>query len=316
MQQPLVSVIIPCYNQGQYIDEAVDSVLAQTYQNLEIIIVNDGSTDELSIEILGNYKKTKTTVLHTANKGLPSARNYAIKMSKGKYILPLDADDKIGSTYMEKAVNLLEANTNLGVVYCKAEFFGDQTGKWDLPEYKFPDILLVNVIFCCGFFRKDDWEKVGGYNHEMIYGWEDYDFWLSIIELGREVQCIPNVLFYYRRKSDSMVEFIKGQREVYCYSTIFKKHHNLYFQNIEIIFSNLVFLRSELERSQSLLHHTQSELERSQSHLQHTQSELERSQAELDRSQSVIAGIKASKFWKLRNYWFAFKKIAGVKIDD
>ena len=279
MQQPLVSVIIPCYNQGQYIDEAVDSVLAQTYQNFETIIVNDGSTDELSIEILGSYKKTKTTVLHTANKGLPSARNYAIKMSNGKYILPLDADDKIGSTYIEKAVDLLEANSNIGIVYCEAEFFGDRMGKWDLPKYKFPDILLDNVIFCSGFFRKGDWEKIGGYNHEMIYGWEDYDFWLSIIELGREVHCIPDALFYYRRKSGSMVEIMKKQHHVYSYATIFKNHHNLYSQNVEAIFSNLILLRSRLHQAQS----------------------------ELERLQGNILAMESSKFWKLRQLWFKIK---------
>jgi len=284
MQHPLVSVIIPCYNQGQYIDEAVDSVLAQTYQNLEIIIVNDGSTDELSIEILRSYKKTKTTVLHTANKGLPSARNYAIKMSKGKYILPLDADDKIGSTYIEKAVNLLEANSNIGIVYCEGELFGDQMGKWYLPKYKFPDILLDNVIFCSGFFRKNDWERVGGYNYEMIYGWEDYDFWLSIIELGREVHCISDTLFYYRRQFGSMVELIKDHHHLYSYIIMCKKHPDLYFHKFVIVLSVIITLRSDL---------------------QHTRSKLER-------SQSRILAMESSKFWKLRQRWFRIKNKLGL----
>ena len=302
MQHPLVSVVIPCYNQGQYINEAVDSVLAQSYQNFEIVIVNDGSTDELSIEILKNYKNIKTTVLHTTNKGLPSARNYAIEMSNGKYILPLDADDKIGSTYIEKAVNLLESDNNIGIVYCKADLFGDQTGIWHLPEYRFPDILLDNVIFCSGFFRKGDWEEVGGYNHEMIYGWEDYDFWLSIIELGRDVNRISEVLFYYHRKSGSMVELMKEHHHVYSYTKMFKRHFNLYSQNIETIFSNLVSLRLRLQ-------HTQSELERSQSQLLYTQSELER-------SQSIINAMLTSKFWKIRKIWFSLKNIIRTKTND
>ena len=89
-----VSVIIPCYNQGQYIEEAVKSVLAQTYQNFEIIIVNDGSTDEFTNKLLSDYDKQKTKVLHTDNQGLASARNNGIKVAKGKYILPLDADER------------------------------------------------------------------------------------------------------------------------------------------------------------------------------------------------------------------------------
>jgi glycosyltransferase involved in cell wall biosynthesis len=97
-----VSVIMPCYNQGQYIDEAVDSVLTQTYQNYEIIIVNDGSTDEFTNEKLKNYNKPKTQVIHTANQGLSAARNNGIHASNGEFILPLDADDKIANTYLER----------------------------------------------------------------------------------------------------------------------------------------------------------------------------------------------------------------------
>lgn len=113
----------------------------------------------------------------------------------------------------------------------------------------------------------------------MIYGWEDYDFWLSIIELGREVHSIPDALFYYRRKSGSMVEIMKEQHHVYSYATIFKNHHNLYSQNVEAIFSNLVLLRSRLHQTQS----------------------------ELERSQGNILAMESSKFWKLRQLWFKIK---------
>ncbi|MDB9522395.1 glycosyltransferase [Dolichospermum circinale CS-1225] len=239
-QYPVVSVIIPCYNQGQYIDEAVDSVLAQSYQNFEIIIVNDGSTEPETIEILKIYNKPKTRVIHTHNQGIALARNHGIEISNGKYILPLDADDKIGNIYIEKAVELLAANNNLGIVYCEAELFGNKTGKWEIAEYRFPDILLGNMIFCSGFFRKSDWQKVGGYNSKMIYGWEDYDLWLSIIELGREVYRIPNVLFFYRRKNESMSELMDKQKSIYSYIQLFKNHPKLYAQNIKIVLPKIV----------------------------------------------------------------------------
>ncbi|MBE9218224.1 glycosyltransferase family 2 protein [Dolichospermum flos-aquae] len=239
-QYPVVSVIIPCYNQGQYIDEAVDSVLAQSYQNFEIIIVNDGSTEPETIEILKSYNKPKTRVIHTHNQGIALARNHGIEISNGKYILPLDADDKIGNIYIEKAVELLAANNNLGIVYCEAELFGNKTGKWEIAEYRFPDILLGNMIFCSGFFRKSDWQKVGGYNSKMIYGWEDYDLWLSIIELGREVYRIPNVLFFYRRKNESMSELMDKQKSIYSYIQLFKNHPKLYAQNIKIVLPKIV----------------------------------------------------------------------------
>jgi len=104
---PTVSVIVPCYNQGIYLDEAIQSVLGQTYQDFEIIIVDDGSDDGLTgltNDLLRDYRRKRTRVIRTENRGVVSARNTAISHARGKYILPLDADDRIGSEYLEKAV--------------------------------------------------------------------------------------------------------------------------------------------------------------------------------------------------------------------
>lgn len=245
---PTVSVIIPCYNQGHYIDEAVGSVLNQTYQDLEIVIVNDGSTDANTIAILKSYSRVKTVVIHTDNQGLASARNNGIQAARGEYILPLDADDKISKTYVEKAVSLLQANENLGIVYSEAEFFGSRTGKWRLSQYHFPSILLDNVIFCSGFFRRSDWQKIGGYRANMKYGWEDYDFWLSMIELGRQIHRIPEPLFFYRKTSRSMADSMSREAYIYSYSQLFKNHPQLYSENIEVLFAEIVDLRALIYR--------------------------------------------------------------------
>lgn len=244
---PKVSVIIPCYNQGQYLDEAVESVLAQTYQNFEIIIVNDGSTEPYTNQILKDYNKPKTVVIKTENYGLASARNTGIKVAKGEYILPLDADDKIENTYIEKAIRVLDTNENIGIVYCDAQHFGERHEQWS-PEYRFPDILLRNMIFCSGFFRKTDWEKTNGYDNKMIYGWEDFDFWLSLIELGREVFRIPEVLFYYRKYSNSMLESMTQEHKIYSYTRLFENHPQLYIENIKTIFAEIVNLKVAIEQ--------------------------------------------------------------------
>ena len=119
-----VSIIIPCYNQGQYVDDAVSSCLAQTYDNIEIIIVNDGSTDKFTNDFLSKYQRPKTKVINKRNEGLAEARNTGINNATGKYILPLDADDKIAPTYVEKAVQIIEQDESVGIVYCLAEYFG------------------------------------------------------------------------------------------------------------------------------------------------------------------------------------------------
>lgn len=244
VQNPKVSVIIPCYNLGQYVDEAVESVLGQTLQDFEIIIVNDGSTDENTNEILRNYDRPKTRVITTENQGVSAARNTGIKACSGEYILCLDADDKIGNTYLEKAVEVLDNNENVGIVYCEVEFFGERSGKWELPKYHFPSILLFNCIHSVGMYRKSDWQKTGGYNSNMIYGWEDYDFWLYVIELGREVVRLPEVLLYYRQRSDSRDKAVKQEQFIQIYSQIFRNHQKLYADNIEVVFKHILDLRS------------------------------------------------------------------------
>ncbi|MBW1698264.1 MAG: glycosyltransferase [Deltaproteobacteria bacterium] len=223
-----VSVVIPCYNQGRFLDEAVDSVLAQTFDDFEIIVVNDGSTDPDTIELLSQYDRPKTRVIHTPNRGLASARNTGIQEAKGEYILPLDADDRIGREYLEKAVRILDSDPAVGIVYCMAEFFGQKTGPWDLPDFSLERMLVDNLIFCSGFFRKSDWERVGGYDPNMMYGWEDWDFWLSIIELNRKVIRIPEILFFYRSMENSMIDRMGEEKQVLMRLRIYQKHKRLY----------------------------------------------------------------------------------------
>jgi glycosyltransferase involved in cell wall biosynthesis len=239
---PKVSVIIPCYNQGQYLNEAVDSVLNQTFQDFEILIVNDGSTDEFTNNLLKEYNRPKTKVVHTSNQGLPSARNNGIREAQGIYILPLDADDKIGNTYLEKAVKILDNHPNIGIVYCEAEFFGAKSGRWELEKYSFPNILLGNQIFCSAFFKRKDWELVGGYKPVMKYGWEDYEFWLSLIEREIEVFQIPEILFYYRQKNSSMLTIMNKEHWLYSYEQIYDNHFDLYTKNISLLFSKYIDL--------------------------------------------------------------------------
>lgn len=248
---PKVSVIIPCYNQGQYLNEAVQSVLAQTCGDFEIIIVNDGSTDGFTNALLSKYDGQKIKVLHTANHGLSEARNNGIRASTGRYILPLDADDKIGPEYLAEAIKVLDADPEMGIVYCEAEYFGAKTGKWDLPPYSFQKMLRENLIFCSAFFRRQDYDATCGYNPNMIHGWEDWDFWLSLLELGKKVHRIPRVLFYYRIRAESMVRALDEENYAFLRKRVYRNHLALYakdFQDpINLLRENQI-LRNELEQ--------------------------------------------------------------------
>ena len=225
----LVSVIVPCYNQAYYLPEALESVLKQTFEHWECIIVNDGSldnTEEVAFEWTKKDKRFK--YLKKDNAGLSSARNYGIKNSIGEYILPLDADDKIADTYLEEAIKIFMSNPKVKLVYAKARFFDLKDEEWKLEQYSKSALLLYNMIYCSAFFRKADYDKTKGYNSNMIFGWEDWDFWLTILNDGDEVYKIPKILFYYRIKETSMIKNIDQTKMQYLYRQLYINHSDLY----------------------------------------------------------------------------------------
>ncbi len=234
----LVSVVIPCFNQGHFLDDAVNSIQEQTYTNIEIIIVNDKSTDPDTNKILENYKGKYITLVvnHKENKGLPEARNTGINAAKGKYILTLDSDDKVANTYIEKAIDAFEANENLGIVHGRTEYFGDAKGERIRPDITIGEILLRNLIDSGTLFRKKDWKKVGGFKSFMKYGFEDYEFWLSIMELGRVTYKIPEIMFYYRKHgglvTNHSLASMNEERIKYSYEQIYSHHKKLYEDNM------------------------------------------------------------------------------------
>lgn len=205
MNAAKVSIIMPCYNQAAYLEEAVHSVLESQYANLEIIIVDDGSKDdsfkiaqELSVKF-----PDKIRAISQINQGPAQARNAGIKIASGKYILPLDGDDKISQDYIAEAVKILESNPNVKVVYCEAEKFGEKNGTWKLKPFSLHALALDNMIFVSAMYRKSDWEKCGGYDTRMTWGWEDWEFWLNMLKTGGEVVKLPITGFHYRIRAGS-----------------------------------------------------------------------------------------------------------------
>ena len=233
----LVSVVIPCYNQGKYIEECIESVKNQTYKNIEIIIVNDGSTDKFTNEILKkleNHKNIK--VINIKNGGVANARNIGIRNSKGKYILPLDGDDKIHKKYIEMCIDAIKKEKG-DIIYCICRRFGDTNKLLYLKNFSIKTMLQTNVVFCTAMFKKEDYEDTSGYNSNMKYGFEDWDFWLSMIEKKKSFYRINKVLFYYRIKKESRNVKLKenNDRNIQSIKQIRENHKELYSKYEEIL---------------------------------------------------------------------------------
>nr|WP_315149668.1 glycosyltransferase [uncultured Flavobacterium sp.] len=246
---PKVSIIVPCYNQAHYLDEALQSVLDQTYGNWECIIVNDGSPDHTE-EIANKWvaKDSRFLYLYKENGGLSSARNAGIAMAKGEYILPLDADDKIAKDYVALAVNSFQVDIFLKVVYCKAEKFENETGTWDLQPFSLKAMAKGNIIFCSAIYRKIDWERVAGYDLNMNHGFEDWEFWIALLKNGGNVKRLDIIGFYYRIKPNSMVRKLNIEQKKSLHEYMSVKHADFFVAQLgSFIHLNLVAERSKTE---------------------------------------------------------------------
>jgi glycosyltransferase involved in cell wall biosynthesis len=223
---PLVSVVIPCYNYGQYLEQAIDSVLAQTYTNFEIIVVDDGSTEPDTIMLLNNLNKSKTKIVRTRNLKLPTARNNGIKEAKGKYICCLDADDLLKPTYLEKCLFKLEAE-NVDVCYTWVQEFGDSQAIIPTKEFDIDSLMHQNCLHVSAVFKRGIWEAVGGYNESMVDGYEDWDFWLAIAKIGGIGAKIDEPLFLYRKHGNSMISSALEKHDA-LYKQVKNNHKTLY----------------------------------------------------------------------------------------
>lgn len=204
---PLISVVIPCYNQANFLAEAIESVIAQTFTDWEIIIVNDGSPDntsEVAEALLRKYPHSPIRLMKQANGGLAEARNAGIRTARGAFILPLDADDKIEPALLEKAFALLESEPDTAIAYTDVTHFGSAARTIQAAEYDFSLLCENNQLNYCSLYPREAWEQVGGYNANMVWGYEDWEFWIGCGELGFRGQRIPEPLLLYRVKESSM----------------------------------------------------------------------------------------------------------------
>lgn len=210
-----ISVIIPCYNQGKYIDQAVESILNQSYKNFEIIIINDGSTDKDTNSLLKDYEKPNTKVYHTKNQGLASTRNYGFELSTGDFIQFLDADDFLDEKKFEEHIKEFKEDSSLGVSYTNYKYFYEETKEYSesqmqdkLGEDPFYDFVYkwqrgLSVPIHCGLFRKSIFES----SPPFIKGFkavEDWIMWVSIAKKKTKFKYLNKDFAFYRIQPNNM----------------------------------------------------------------------------------------------------------------
>ena len=234
-KEPLVSILMPIYNYGNRINQTLNSVFDQDYTNIEVILVDDGSTDEfvkMKLKQLENVDKIK--VVYKENGGPSSARNEAFRHSKGEYILPLDSDDMILDGYIRSCVNILTKNKDISPVYCDTHHVGQSQGVEKRPEWSKERLLQGPFIVNCSMFHRESFEKVNGYDEEM-FGWEDYDMWIRMMKEGYVGKRIPKPLFvYFHHEKDGTVSTEANKNHMELYQRIITKNFDVVDNKIMI----------------------------------------------------------------------------------
>lgn len=221
MKEKLISVIIPYFNDHMYIDETLSSVKAQTYSNIEMIIINDGSTESFALQKLQELEaQNEYTILHQNNQGVSAARNLGAKSAKGELILFLDADDILVDTFLSEAWTTLMGSPNCVAVSSWVLGFGKEEFLWKLTGGTTKNFIQGNNSVVTALIHKTTWTQVNGFDESMREGYEDWDFWLRVTHLGY-IHIIPKPLFKYRQKDISVNQ------------NAMQKHHQLYFQLIQ-----------------------------------------------------------------------------------
>lgn len=228
-KQPLVSIITPCYNQGKYLAETIDSVLAQTYKNWEMVIVDDGSSDN-SKEVANSYanKDSRIRYIYQDNAGPSAARNNGVRMSHGIYIQFLDGDDKLAKDYIKKAVLHMISNPDCMLFYSRIKYFGVRNGEFSAQWEGYENLLCSNSITCSCCILRKDFERVGGFD-EQLFGYEDWDFFIRLLYAAPNVYQSSEFLFYYRMTNSASnvnVQAAKRGEEIRRY--IFSKNRTIY----------------------------------------------------------------------------------------
>jgi len=252
-----ISIITACYNDGIYLEDAFNSIQLNKYSDyFEYIIVNDGSTDILTLEKLSELEQKGAIVIHQENRGLGAARNKAIECATGSYILPLDSDNRIEPAIFLEAMNVMDHDANIDVVYTDALRFGELQNEWIVGPFEGSKLVFENFIDACALIRGSTLLQVGKYDSNMPFmGFEDWELWLNLYSRDRKFYYLPKFGFHYRVRNNSMIRTMTPRNRDMIIEYIFLKHPNLILQmrgefkkvNLEINFCREYFRRNRIK---------------------------------------------------------------------
>lgn len=229
---PLVSIIIPCYNDGEFLSECLQSLYTQSYYNIEVIIINDNSTNEKTNKTLNLLsgrviKRNKITVIkNPINMGPGASRNAGIKSSKGTFILPLDADDKISANFVRDCLIEMLKNEK-HIIRGRTRTFGLTNEKIPMVPYDVEYLKTNNLAPCTCMFRRKDWSEIGGYKEDLNDGDEIWEFWVNMAKHGHYMGDCSQSVFWFRKRDGCLSER-RSLNKLNCLEKIKSYHGEFY----------------------------------------------------------------------------------------
>jgi GT2 family glycosyltransferase len=347
---PRLAVVIPCYDQGELLVEAVASVERSIAEPCELVVVNDGSREARTLEILAVLRQAGYRIVDQANAGLAAARNRGVELSHAPCLLPLDADNRLRPGFVAAALAVFDARPEVGVAYGDRYDFGLRNGTVDVPPFDLDSILPFNFIDACALLRREVWSACGGYDPGMpAPGWEDWDLWIGAAERGWQFHHLPGEAFDYRVRPASMLSvFADEETRRGMMSYVIAKHRDLYWRRLPEVLvaaqrsagelfrvareherfhaATSAALRSQEERLEAAAAENLAlRAERSTLAAEHLALRAQREtwerdlaalSAELERWRERVASMEGTRAWRMRRWLVRLKRALNQRAAD
>jgi glycosyltransferase involved in cell wall biosynthesis len=276
-----VAVVVPCYNQGPWLPEALASVRRQTFQDLEVVVVDDGSDDVDTVAVLARVERDGVKVLRIERRGLPGARNAGIRASAAELICCLDADDILEPAWIATAAEVLDRNPDTHFVSHWLVAFGDESWTWRPQRCDLATLLDMNTVNGAAVVRRRALDAVGLFDESLTRGCEDWDLWIRMTERGFRGRIVPEVMFRYRRHAGSMsrrmphLDLLRG---------LVRRHEGSYRAHL---------LELMLRRELGIADRLRERFDLARSHARWAEPELARRREEGDRLAAMVVARRA-----------------------